>query len=74
LLIGVEAANPGLAGELVLELIDGRVLVNHSMNNSQVLRLTPPATITADDLDHVSTAFDRAFSTLARRFPHIPSK
>ncbi|ACU37504.1 aspartate aminotransferase family protein [Actinosynnema mirum] len=69
LLIGVEMRDPGLAGELVLELIDGRVLVNHSMNNSHVLRLTPPATITADELDHVATTFDRALSTLAGRFP-----
>jgi putrescine aminotransferase len=60
---------PGLAGELMLELIDGRVLVNHSMNNSQVLRLTPPATISADEIDQVATVFDRAFSVLAGRFP-----
>ncbi|SDG03765.1 putrescine aminotransferase [Lentzea fradiae] len=69
LLVGVEMADPGLAGELVLELIDGRVLVNHSMNNSRVLRLTPPATISADDLDQVTTGFDSAFSVLAGRFP-----
>jgi putrescine aminotransferase len=69
LLIGVEMADPGLAGELVLELIDGRVLVNHSMNNSHVLRLTPPATISADELDQVATVFDSAFSVLAGRFP-----
>ena len=69
LLIGVEMDNAGLGGELMLELIDERVLVNHSMNNSQVLRLTPPATISADELDRVATAFERAFSTLAGRFP-----
>jgi putrescine aminotransferase len=69
LLIGVEMDSPGLAGELMLELIDGRVLVNHSMNNSRVLRLTPPATISADDLDQVATVFDHAFSVLAGRFP-----
>ena len=69
LLIGVEMRDPGLAGELVLELIDGRVLVNHSMNNSHVLRLTPPATLSADEIDQVVTTFDRAFTVLAGRFP-----
>ncbi|MEU0108425.1 aminotransferase class III-fold pyridoxal phosphate-dependent enzyme [Streptomyces sp. NPDC006251] len=69
LLIGVEAHDAGLAGELVLELLDARVLVNHSLNNSAVLRLTPPALLTTDEADRLLSAVDLAFAALARRFP-----
>ncbi len=69
LLIGVELADPGIAGELMLELIDRHLLVNHSMNNSQVLRLTPPAVLSEDGQQRVLAAFDGACTALARRFP-----
>jgi putrescine aminotransferase len=66
LLIGVECRQEAYVGELVLELIDRGVLVNHSLNASRVLRLTPPAVIDDDHLDVFLTTFDDAVRAVAR--------
>ncbi|MFE6281482.1 aspartate aminotransferase family protein [Streptomyces sp. NPDC057877] len=58
LLIGIEFGAERAVGELLLELIARDVLVNHSLNSTHVLRLTPPAV--ADD-----TALGVFFTTLA---------
>ncbi|WP_046468795.1 aspartate aminotransferase family protein [Allosalinactinospora lopnorensis] len=68
LLIGVELADPGVTGELLLALLDQHVLVNHSLNNTAVLRLTPPAVLTDAQADRIAAAFDAAFAELAARF------
>jgi len=56
LLIGIQFTEPSLAAEVVLELLDRDVLVNHSLNNHAVLRLTPPAVISEGQLRQVVTA------------------
>jgi len=53
----------------VLELLEQRVLVNHSLNAHRVVRLTPPAVLTAADLDQLASAFTRAARALAARYP-----
>lgn len=60
LLIGIEFTVPGLAGDLLLELIGAGVLANHSLNSSTVMRLTPPAVLTPDDVDFLLDALGRA--------------
>ncbi|MER6786904.1 aminotransferase class III-fold pyridoxal phosphate-dependent enzyme [Streptomyces sp. NPDC000658] len=60
LLIGLEFTVPGLAGELLLELIGAGVLANHSLNSSTVMRLTPPAVLTGTDVQFLLDAFERA--------------
>ncbi|MGJ7880426.1 aspartate aminotransferase family protein [Streptomyces rochei] len=45
LLIGIEFAREQAVGEMLLELIARGVLVNHSLNSTRVLRLTPPAAV-----------------------------
>jgi putrescine aminotransferase len=67
-LIGVELADPGIAGELLLALLERRILVNHSLNNSAVIRLTPPANLHPRQADTVIAAFDAAFQDLAQSF------
>jgi putrescine aminotransferase len=69
LLIGLDFAGPGLAGEMIIELIDRHVLVNHSLNADTVLRLTPPAVLTAEEVDLLVTAIDEALGALAQRYP-----
>jgi putrescine aminotransferase len=69
LLWGLEFAGPGLAGEMLLELIARHVVVNHSLNAHAVLRLTPPAVLTDDDLDHLESALAGALRSLAARYP-----
>ncbi|MCX4813543.1 aminotransferase class III-fold pyridoxal phosphate-dependent enzyme [Streptomyces sp. NBC_01239] len=49
LLIGIEFTRAQAVGETLLELVGRGVLVNHSLNSTRVLRLTPPAIADADE-------------------------
>ena len=69
LLIGVELINEHMTGEFVMELLDRKVIVNHSLNAHRVLRFTPPAVLTDDDVCRLLTAVADAAAALARRFP-----
>ncbi|MEU2611676.1 aminotransferase class III-fold pyridoxal phosphate-dependent enzyme [Micromonospora sp. NPDC007271] len=69
LLLGMEFTGPGLVGEMIIELVNQRVIVNHSLNADTVLRLTPPAVITPDEVDHLVSAVDAALRALDRRYP-----
>jgi putrescine aminotransferase len=60
LLIGIECAVDGLAGELLLELMEAGVIANHSLNSDRVLRLTPPAVLDDRDVRFLLDAFERA--------------
>ncbi|WP_174187624.1 aspartate aminotransferase family protein [Nocardia barduliensis] len=64
-LFGLEFADAGLAGEFLLEMLDARVIVNHSLNAGPVLRLTPPATLQPLDEAWLLEAFDKACVRLA---------
>jgi putrescine aminotransferase len=67
LLIGLEFDDPGTALDLVLDLLDRGVLVNHSLNAHRVVRLTPPAVLTDAEADRVVEAVATAASGLAAR-------
>lgn len=73
LLIGVELAGPGLAGALIAELVDRHLIVNYSLNASSVLRFTPPAVMTENDVEFLLDAFDGACAVLAARYPTVDS-
>ncbi|GAB3281316.1 aminotransferase class III-fold pyridoxal phosphate-dependent enzyme [Actinocorallia lasiicapitis] len=60
LLIGIELNVPGMAGDLLLELMTEGVLANHSLNSDRVLRLTPPAVLTDAEADGLLDKFARA--------------
>ncbi len=60
LLIGVELDVPGLAGELLIELMTAGVVANHSLNADRVLRLTPPAVLDDHEVQFLLDAFERA--------------
>ncbi|WP_236791066.1 aspartate aminotransferase family protein [Amycolatopsis sp. GM8] len=66
LLIGIELADEHVAGDFVLELINQRVLVNHSLNAHRVIRLTPPAVLTESDVDRLLTAFATTASVVGK--------
>ncbi|WP_051854594.1 aspartate aminotransferase family protein [Streptomyces sp. NRRL B-1347] len=68
LLIGIEFAEPGPAGDLLVELIQQGVVANHSLNSHLVLRLTPPAVLSPSDVAFLFTAFDRACRAQAARY------
>lgn len=67
LLIGVELAQPGVVGELVLELLQEGVVVSTSLNEHRVLRFTPPAILTPDEETYAIAAVDRAARSVAAR-------
>lgn len=70
LLIGLELRDEHVAGDLALELLDRHVLVNHSLNAHRVIRLTPPAVLTEDDMGWLEDAFAQTLPILAARHPH----
>lgn len=67
LLVGLHLRDPGVAGELMLELIDRHVVVNHSLNRGDVLRLTPPATLTTEEIDVIGAAVEDGLAAVLRR-------
>lgn len=60
LLIGIELNVPGLAGELLIELMTAGVVANHSLNADRVLRLTPPAVLDDHEVQFLLDAFECA--------------
>jgi putrescine aminotransferase len=72
LLIGVELVEPGLAGELLIELFNHGVVANHSMNGSSVVRFTPPAILIDRDVEFLLDSFDKATVDLVRRSATMP--
>jgi len=67
LLIGIECVSHAMAAELALELIDNGVLVNHSLNASRVVRLTPPAILGDAELETFFAVYEGALTVLAAR-------
>ncbi|MFE0046403.1 aspartate aminotransferase family protein [Streptomyces albireticuli] len=67
LLIGVEPVAQRFVGELLLEFMDRGVLVNHSLNASEVLRLTPPACLSEDEIQLFLRVVDESLTAVAGR-------
>jgi putrescine aminotransferase len=67
LLLGIELDDPGTALELVLDLLERGVLVNHSLNAHRVVRLTPPAVLTDAEADRLLEVVAAAALDLAGR-------
>lgn len=66
LLIGVEFVSADLAAEFLIGLLEARVIPSYSLNSTNVLRLTPPATLSATDLQWLGRALDAAAHHVAR--------
>ncbi|MHA5052127.1 aspartate aminotransferase family protein [Streptomyces sp. SD15] len=67
LLIGLEFAAEQAVGELILELVGRDVLVNHSLNATRVLRLTPPAIAGEDEVRLFLAALAESLRVVATR-------
>jgi putrescine aminotransferase len=72
LLIGVELRAERLAGELILELLERGVIVNHSLNAHKVIRLTPPAVLDETEIGWLLDAF--ASAAITDQFGFIPTE
>ncbi|WP_406840596.1 aspartate aminotransferase family protein [Streptomyces sp. AHU1] len=68
LLLGFEFRDPGIPGDLLIELVSQGVIANHSLNSHLVLRLTPPAVLDAAEVSFLCEAFDRACRAQAARY------
>jgi putrescine aminotransferase len=66
LLIGIELAHPHLAGQLLRELLDRRVIASPSAGIDTVVRFTPPVTLTDIEVDWFTNALGEAVTRLAR--------
>ena len=60
LLIGIEFTSSDLAGELMMKLLERRIILSHSLNSHRVLRLTPPALLTEEQCAWLFTAIYEA--------------
>jgi putrescine aminotransferase len=49
---------------MFLELLERGVLVNHSLNASRVLRFTPPAVLSEEDIEFFFSAFDESLKAV----------
>ncbi|MFF2044456.1 aspartate aminotransferase family protein [Kitasatospora sp. NPDC058170] len=67
LLIAIQPAEQRFVGELLLEFMDRGVLLNHSLNASEVLRFTPPAILTEDEIQLFLTVLDESLTAVADR-------
>ena len=67
LLIGMDFVSSDLAVEFLMELIARRVVPSYSLNKYNVLRLTPPATLTAADVAELQDALTGAACEVGRR-------
>ncbi|MGK8520156.1 aspartate aminotransferase family protein [Nocardia asteroides] len=65
LLIAVEIDDPGVAGELLIELVKNHIVANLSMNSDHVLRFTPPAVLSDNDVDFFLDRFESAVRAIA---------
>ena len=69
LLIGIDFVSPDAATEFLIGMLDSRVIPSYSLNSANVLRLTPPAILTAADLDWLGRALISAARHVSRMVP-----
>jgi putrescine aminotransferase len=66
LLIGIDCVTPDVAAELMMALLEHRVITSYSLNTHTVLRLTPPAVLEPADVARLQEALAAAARDLAR--------
>lgn len=67
LLIGIELAHPAMAGAATAELLRQRVVASGTLSAENVLRLSPPATLTGEEVGWLLTALRAALRAAAAR-------
>ena len=67
LLIGIEFTSAEWAAEMMLELLKRRVIVNHSLNDQRVVRLTPPAIMSEFEVEWLLEAIEDSAEAIRSR-------
>jgi putrescine aminotransferase len=68
LMIGIEFLTPTLAADVMSELLARNVLSSYTLNSNEVLRLTPPAVMTAEEVDWLVEALTASCQVVDTRF------
>ncbi len=68
LLIGIEFQAEHVAGDFMLELLQRKIVVSHSLNAHRVVRLTPPAILNEAQCDWLLNAVQEAALALRQRY------
>ncbi|AZF42562.1 Ornithine aminotransferase [Pseudomonas sp. R1-43-08] len=63
LLFGFEFADASIAANMVMALIEQRIIVCHSLNDHRVLRLTPSPLLSTEDCNWLLEGFAQALTT-----------
>ena len=71
LLIAIEFEAEHLAGEFVMELLQRKVIVSHSLNANRVVRLTPPAILTDAHVSWLLDALTGSAAAVASRYSSV---
>lgn len=66
LLLGVELTHPRVAGRLMRSLLEQRVIAAHALGVDTVVRFTPPATLTDEEVDWFANSVGAAMASLQR--------
>lgn len=74
LLLGIEMRDPAYAAELILELLERRVVISGTLNSHSTVRLTPSAFFDEDDTAWLREALEETAQALSARHPHVPSE
>ncbi|KAB2954710.1 aminotransferase class III-fold pyridoxal phosphate-dependent enzyme [Heliorestis acidaminivorans] len=65
LLIGLELAQDGMGGYIIKRMVDEKVIVGYTLNNSSVIRLEPPLNIAEEELDKVLCLTEKFIKEIA---------
>jgi len=68
LMIGIEFLTPTIAADVMSELLTRKILTSYTLNSNEVLRLTPPAVMTAEEVDWLIDAFSASCQVVDARF------
>lgn len=71
LLIAVEFVAEHIAGDFMLELMNRKVLISHSLNAHRVARITPPAILSDADCDWLLGATAEVARELGKRYANM---
>jgi putrescine aminotransferase len=65
LLLGIECREPSMAADLIYELFQRGVIVNHSLTASETVRLTPSVCLSDGDIDWLCEALRESLRVVA---------
>ncbi|QNG19998.1 aspartate aminotransferase family protein [Rhodococcus triatomae] len=68
LLLGIEFVRPDVTAEVATTMLHHGVIVNHSLNDHAVLRITPPAVMTPDEVERLVDCLHLSLDEVSRSF------